>query len=54
MLIMVIDKKDKIIRQETDAIDSYFECVTACSLNDEGLECTTKCIEVHLKYESNS
>ena len=35
-----------------DAIDSYFECITACSLGDEGVECVTKCVEVHLKDES--
>ena len=34
-----------------DAIDSYFECITACSLNDEGVDCVTKCVEVHLKEE---
>ncbi|WP_036891931.1 MULTISPECIES: hypothetical protein [Prochlorococcus] len=34
---------------ETDAIDSYFECITACSLGDEGTECVTQCLEVHLK-----
>ena len=37
--------------ERRDAIDSYFECVTACSLSDEGLECTTECIETHLKEE---
>ncbi len=34
-----------------DAIDSYFECITACSITDEGLDCLTKCVEVHLKKE---
>ena len=37
---------------DLDAIDSYFECITACSLNDEGVDCVTKCVEVHLKEES--
>ncbi len=35
----------------TDAIDEYFECVTACSLDDEGIECVTQCVQVHLKGE---
>ena len=35
--------------EEVDAIDSYFECVTACSLEEKGLECVTQCVEVHLK-----
>ena len=34
-----------------DAIDSYFECITACSLNEEGVDCVTRCVEVHLKEE---
>ena len=39
-------------REEIDAIDSYFECITACSLDDAGVECVTKCVEVHLKEEA--
>ena len=31
---------------EKDAIDLYFAFVTACSLDDDGIECTTRCIEV--------
>lgn len=27
-----------------DAVDSYFECITACSLDDG--ECVTQCVEV--------
>ena len=33
---------------EHDAIDEYFECITACSLGDDGIQCVTQCIEVHL------
>ena len=36
---------------EHDAIDEYFECITACSLGDDGIQCVTQCIEVHLKEE---
>ena len=36
----------------SDAIDSYFDCVTACSIDEEGVECFTKCVEVHLKSDS--
>ena len=51
--VQVMSKaKDKMKEFERmDAIDSYFECVTACSLSDEGIECTTECIETHLKEE---
>ena len=40
--------------EQEDSIDSYFECVTACSLGDEGVACVTRCVEVHLKDESDS
>ena len=39
---------------ERDVLDSYFECVTACSLSDEGIECMTRCVEVYLKREVES
>ena len=38
----------------SDAIDAYFECITSCSLDDEGGDCVTRCVEVHLKDESQS
>ena len=38
--------------EEHDAVDSYFECITACSLDDEGGDCVTRCVEVHLKDEN--
>ena len=38
--------------RDSDAIDSYFECVTACSLDDHDVECVTRCVEVHLKAEA--
>ena len=37
--------------EEIDAIDSYFECVTACSIDGQGVDCVTRCVEVHLKSE---
>tara|TARA_Y100001968_G_C19102284_1_gene593133 strand:- start:308 stop:469 length:162 start_codon:yes stop_codon:yes gene_type:complete len=42
-------KQDVII--ERDAIDKYFECITACSIHNEGMKCITQCVEVHLKNE---
>ncbi len=38
--------------EEMDSVDSYFECITECSLEDEGAECVTRCVEVHLKQET--
>lgn len=29
---------------EADSVNSYFECITACSLDDG--ECVTRCVEV--------
>ena len=49
--IMTKEKDNVKSLERMDAIDSYFECVTACSLSDEGIECTTECIETHLKEE---
>ena len=34
-----------------DSIDAYFECITACSLGDEGVECVTECVATYLKGE---
>lgn len=48
--------KDSFIIQEEeiehDAIDDYFECITACSIDNEGMHCITKCVEFHLKNEA--
>jgi hypothetical protein len=30
--------------ESPDAVSSYFECITACSLDDG--ECVTRCVEV--------
>ena len=32
-----------------DSIDSYFECISECSIVDGHQECITRCVEVHLK-----
>ena len=49
------DKNDNLsLLENTDAIDSYFECITACSLGDEGVDCVTECVEVHLKEEKEA
>ncbi len=50
-LKMSNSSSDLLQNDHMDAIDSYFECVTACSLGSEGGECITRCIEVHLKKE---
>ena len=34
---------------EIDSIDSYFECITECSIVDDHQECITRCLEIHLK-----
>ena len=46
---MIKEQNKKLDTEETDAIDSYFECITSCSLGNEGVECLTDCVEVHLK-----
>ena len=42
-----------ILTEEGDALDSYFECITACSwIGGEDIECVSRCVEVHLKEEA--
>ena len=39
---------------EIDSINSYFECITECSIIDGHQECITRCLEIHLKGESQN
>ena len=39
---------------EIDSINSYFECITACSIVDGNQECITRCVEIHLKGENQN
>ena len=34
---------------DSDALESFFECITSCSINSEGVDCTTACY-VKLKH----
>ncbi|ABX09348.1 Hypothetical protein P9211_14171 [Prochlorococcus marinus str. MIT 9211] len=54
MSFFMASKRESIsIVEDSDAIDSYFECITACAVGDDGGECITKCIEVHLKSQTD-
>ena len=35
--------------KNTDALESFFECITSCSINSEGIDCTTDCYTKHLE-----
>ena len=35
--------------KNTDALESFFECITSCSINSEGVDCTTACYVKHLE-----
>jgi len=35
-----------------DALESFFECITICSINTEGMDCTTECYLKHLEPNS--
>ena len=35
--------------KNTDALESFFECITSCSINSEGIDCTTACYIKHLE-----
>ena len=43
-------KKDILSNiKNSDALESFFECITSCSINSEGVECTTACYAKHLE-----
>ena len=35
--------------KDTDALEIFFECITFCSINNEGVDCTTACYVKHLE-----
>ena len=35
--------------KDSDALESFFECITSCSINNEGVDCTTACYVKHLE-----
>jgi len=35
--------------KDSDALESFFECITSCSINSEGVDCTTGCYVKHLE-----
>ena len=35
--------------KDTDALESFFECITQCSINREGVECATACYAKYLE-----
>ena len=39
---------------EIDSINSYFECITECSVVDGHQECITRCLEIHLKGDDQN
>ena len=46
----LIMKKDILSNlKNSDALESFFECITSCSINSEGVDCTTACYAKHLE-----
>ena len=35
--------------KDSDALESFFECITSCSINSEGVDCTTACYVKHFE-----
>ena len=35
--------------REVDALESFFEFITSCSINAQGVDCTTACYTKHLE-----
>ena len=46
---LIMDKNILSNIKDTDALESFFECITSCSINIEGIECTTACYAKHLE-----
>ena len=47
-------KEDLALIEAHDALDTYFECITACTwVGGEDIECVTRCLEIHLDKEDN-
>ena len=63
MLYLIPNKRLKIMNElffssnqitTNDTIDSYFECISECSIVDGHQECITQCVEIHLKGGSKN
>ena len=35
--------------KDSEALESFFECITSCSIDSEGLDFTTACYTKHLE-----
>ena len=35
--------------KDSDALESFFWCITSCSINSAGVDCTTTCYVKHLE-----
>ena len=35
--------------EDLEALESFFECITSCTINSEGVDCTTACYVQHLE-----
>ena len=43
-------KKDIYLNiKDSDALKRFFECITSCSINNEGVDCTTAYYVKHLE-----
>ena len=40
--------------KNADALENFFECITHCSINREGVKCATACYAKHLKAIESS
>ena len=35
--------------KDTEALESFFECISSCSIDSEGLDCTNACYTKYLE-----
>tara|TARA_B100000029_G_scaffold512041_1_gene607649 strand:+ start:1488 stop:1679 length:192 start_codon:yes stop_codon:yes gene_type:complete len=50
-LKMKKQNENENFNEEDDSVDSYFNCITSCSIDEDGEDCITKCVDTHLKSE---
>ena len=49
MKALTMKKDIYSIIKDSDALESFFKCITSCSINIQGVDCTTACYRKHLE-----
>ena len=47
--VLIMKKEIYSNIKNADALESFFECISTCSINSEGVDCTTACYARYLE-----